>query len=111
MPRLDGINSENSGFTIKNQATNIEFAGIRPQYFFPTYLDPEYYSYTSRYSKIRRIQDKNDIFHETYKKYEIPESSSDIYITVDNSVENRLDIISCKYYQSPIMWWIIRNCK
>lgn len=101
------INSENSGFTISNNATNLEFAGLRAEYSFPTYLSAEYYNYVSRYSKIRRIQDNNEIFHETFNNYKIPENSSDVYITVTDPVENRLDIISCRYYKSPIMWWVI----
>lgn len=101
------INSENSGFTVTNLNTDVYMTGIRPEYSFPDYLSPRHYSYSSRYSNIRRIQDNNEIFHETFNNYKIPESDSDQYITVNTAVENRLDIISCRYYKSPIMWWVI----
>lgn len=103
------IDTSNSGFTMVNPRTNLEFSGIRAEYFFPDYLSPQYYSYVSRYSKIRRIQNKkeNEIYHETFNNYKIPVRPSDRYITVNNSTENRLDIISVRYYKSPIMWWVI----
>lgn len=101
------LNSENSGFTITNLNTEVSMTKIRPEYLFPDYLSPRHYNYSSRYSSIRRIQDNNKIFHETFNNYKIPESDSDQYITVNTSVENRLDIISCRYYKSPIMWWVI----
>ena len=107
MIKSPNINSENSGFTVATIGTNEYLAKIRAEYSFPNYLTSEYYNYVSRYAKIRRIQDNNEIFHETYNNYKIPESSSDKYVTVNNATENRLDIISVRYYRSPIMWWVI----
>lgn len=109
MARNTYIDGTKSGYVIKNDATDKYLSGIRAKYELPNYLTPEYYNYTSRYSKIRRIQDDEtgEIFHETYNNYSIPEKSSDTYFTVDTAVENRLDIISMRYYKSPIMWWVI----
>ena len=109
MARKQYIDGTNSGYVVKNDATDKYLSGIRAKYESPNYLTPEYYRYVSRYSKIRRIQnnDTGEIFHETYNNYSIPEKDSDTFFTVNNAVENRLDIISMKYYKSPIMWWII----
>lgn len=105
--KSSNINSQGSGFTISRLNTDVYLSGFRAEYKFPEYLDPEHYSYVTRYENIRRIQDNSNIFHETFNNYKIPESDSDQYITVNIATENRLDVIACRYYKSPIMWWVI----
>lgn len=84
-------------------------ARIREIYSSPEYHDPARYRFVSRYSNVRRILDSESarLYHETINKQEIPETSDDIYYTVDNTSINRLDIISNRYYDTPLYWWII----
>ena len=42
---------------------------------------------------------------ETAEPCNIPLSSSDQYYEVELRYENRLDLISHKYYGTPLLWW------
>lgn len=87
----------------------IKFAQIREIFEPLTYLDPENYTYVSRYSTTRRIVDdvSKKVFHETFNQYVIPETEDDIYVTVGKVSENRLDIIATNYYGYPMYWWVL----
>lgn len=84
-------------------------ARIREIYPSPEYYDPADYRFVSRYSNVRRILDSESskLYHETVNKQEIPETSDDLYCTVDNTSVNRLDIISNQYYDTPLYWWVL----
>lgn len=62
----------------------------------------------SRYHNMRRIKDtEGDEYLETYESIEFPERSDDQYHLVEPSEENRLDLISYKYYGTPLLYWAI----
>jgi len=62
----------------------------------------------SRYSTLKRlINIDGDEYIETPKKYKIPESTKDIFYSVDKGFENRLDLISNKFYGTPLLYWAI----
>lgn len=71
------------------------------------YLDPIQYTFVSRYTATRVIDNESNSYYESPNKYSIPEKESDIYITTNKSNENRLDIVSSKLYGTPLQWWII----
>lgn len=63
---------------------------------------------SSRYKNLRRIiDDEGDEYVESYERIDIRTTSKDQYHTVDASEENRLDLISNKYYGTPLLYWII----
>lgn len=78
--------------------------------FSPVVYDsPKQYKYTSRYFNVKRIVDTKDgtEYHATLKQYTVPISSQDQYFTVDSTTENRLDIVSYRFYGTAIYWWVI----
>lgn len=87
----------------------IKFAQIREIFEPLKYLDPENYTYVSRYSTTRRITDdvSKKIFHETFNQYTIPETADDLYVTVSKISENRLDILATQFYGYPMYWWVL----
>ena len=84
-------------------------ANIREEYTKLTYVHPRSYKFTSRYTNTERIEDNiNGVeYHETYDKKDIPNSNSDLYVTVDLTTKNRLDIISTNVYGYSLYWWVI----
>jgi hypothetical protein len=72
------------------------------------YAKPRKYTHVSRYSVYRQIiDDNNNQYTETANQYTVDEESTDIYHEVQNEEENRLDIISNKYYNTPDYYWVI----
>lgn len=72
------------------------------------YAKPRQYDHTSRYSIYRQIlDDRQDMYIETINETVIPETNQDQYHEVLKEEENRLDIISNKYYGTPDYFWII----
>ena len=71
------------------------------------YTKPRNYKKISRYGVYRLIMDQTEVYTETVNQTPIEESIDDVYHEVLQSEENRLDIISNKYYGSPEYWWII----
>nr|DAP29834.1 MAG TPA: baseplate wedge protein [Bacteriophage sp.]DAS48236.1 MAG TPA: baseplate wedge protein [Caudoviricetes sp.]DAU66600.1 MAG TPA: baseplate wedge protein [Caudoviricetes sp.] len=62
----------------------------------------------SRYSKLKRLVNLNgDTYIETPNKFTIEESNRDIYYSVEKGFEDRLDLISNKFYGTPLMYWAI----
>lgn len=62
----------------------------------------------SRYSNLKRLVNLNgDTYIESPNKFEIKESNHDIYYAVEKGYENRLDLISNKFYGTPLMYWAI----
>jgi hypothetical protein len=63
----------------------------------------------NRYRTERLITDLNskEKFLESYQRKEIPVSPEDLYHQVRPEEEDRLDLISYRYYQTPLLWWII----
>jgi hypothetical protein len=43
----------------------------------------------------------------THYFYEIPFKDDDLYITVDENYENRLDKVAYDYYNTVLLWWVI----
>ena len=83
--------------------------GYREIYQMKPYLDPRQYKNACRYKNVRSVEDDvtKKIYHENWIQKFIDESKEDEYITVDISTENRLDIISYNYYNTPNFWWVI----
>ena len=72
------------------------------------YAKPRQFNHTSRYQIYRQIVDKNnDTYIETSNQTPVAESNKDLYHEVQREEENRLDIISLKYYGDPQYFWII----
>lgn len=72
------------------------------------YAKPRVYKHVSRYGIYRQIiDDESNTYTETTNPTPVAMSDDDIYHEVQNSEENRLDIISNKYYNSPQFWWVI----
>lgn len=67
----------------------------------------EYHTSNSRYQILRVLTCDGVRYLETQNQKFIPESSDDSYHVVEADEENRLDIISYKYYGSPVYWWAI----
>lgn len=62
----------------------------------------------SRYKSLKRIVNKNgDSFIETPNKFVIRETTSDSFYKVEAGFENRLDLISNRFYGTPKLWWAI----
>ena len=74
------------------------------------YKNNEYSSNISRYKILRKIVEDGDeqsAYLETQNQRFVAESDKDIYHFVKDGEENRLDIISQKYYGTPDLWWAI----
>lgn len=68
-------------------------------------VDPESYS---RYNDLKRMRsDLGDDFIESYERKKIAVSEDDKYFTVTADYENRLDLVSYKYYGTCMYWWVI----
>ena len=61
----------------------------------------------SRYETINTLKELGKQYHVTNRKRFIKKSNSDVYYEVTNMSENRLDLISTIYYDTPIYWWVI----
>ena len=70
-------------------------------------VNNEYKDKVSRYQVLRVITDESNTYLETYNQVTVPETEDDLYHIVKHSEVNRLDIISNKYYGTPIYWWAI----
>jgi hypothetical protein len=72
------------------------------------YARPRKYVKISRYKIYRQIIDNdNNIYIETVNQTPVDESKLDKYHEVLKEEENRLDIISNKYYNTPEYYWVI----
>lgn len=73
------------------------------------YYNPIKYNSVSRYSNVKTLyDDKTGIrYHVTTDRKDIATKSHDIYFKVDSKCENRLDIVSIKFYNYPTFWWSI----
>lgn len=62
-----------------------------------------------RYRKCDILKDEStgENLLSTRNIYNIPVSSSDMYHEVKSNEVNRLDILAHKYYQNPLLWWVI----
>ena len=63
---------------------------------------------SSRYSRLNRIIDTDgDEYIESYEPISFPERSDDRFYEVESKYENRLDLISHKFYGTPLLYWVI----
>lgn len=69
-------------------------------------IDP-YSEKDSRYRYLDRIYDNGYEFIETQGRVLYENSMEDKVHIVDSSEEGRLDLISYKYYNTPLYWWAI----
>lgn len=100
----------NQEYLIRNYGVSPSFLTDERDKFTPReFIEPRQYTNTSRYTLVRRLQDKETgkIYHENWNKKEIAASSLDTYTTVTLTEEDRLDILSTLYYDTPRFWWII----
>ena len=95
--------------------TNKRFS-VSPSYFSDTrehfeqleYLPKIDYKNVCRYKNLRTIQEEDGkIHHESWFQKFINFSNNDEYSVVTKVEENRLDIISYKFYNTPKYWWVI----
>ena len=83
-------------------------ASLREDFGGIEYLSTVLYKNASRYKNLRTIQDTNgNIYHESWVQKTIDKSADDEYFTVTETEENRLDIVSTKYYNTPRYWWVV----
>lgn len=62
----------------------------------------------SRYRNLKRLVNEDGNYYiESPKKISIRESSRDTMFTVEAGYENRLDLVSYKFYGTPYLWWAI----
>lgn len=62
----------------------------------------------SRYNVYRRlINEDGDEYIETPNRIKIKETSKDSFYAVEMGCVNRLDLISNKFYGTPLLWWAI----
>lgn len=63
---------------------------------------------TNRYKYLYTLLDDcGEVYTETPDKIEVAENSTDTYFIVDTDHENRLDLVSYKFYGTPLLWWVI----
>ena len=84
----------------------------KPDYFRKVYKDkellsPSSYSWSSRYQKVNTLKELGKSYHATNRIRFIEYNDNDTYYEVTNMTENRLDLISLQFYNSPIYWWVI----
>ena len=84
----------------------------KPDFFRKIYKDKEFlspasYSKVSRYKTVATLKELGKSYHVTNRKRFVKYSDTDMYHEVTNMTENRLDLISAIYYNSPIYWWVI----
>lgn len=67
------------------------------------------YKNACRYKNLRTIQDETTgkIYHESWDQKFVDRSKNDQYFVVTLVEENRLDIISNYFYETPKYWWVI----
>lgn len=62
----------------------------------------------SRYSRLSVCKSENgNEYLETPNKVTIKKSNLDNYFAVSKGYENRIDLISSKFYNTPLLWWAI----
>lgn len=71
-------------------------------------ISPKRSQKMSRYGRLKRLVDEDDMTYiETPNKTVIKESSKDTFYIVEKGYENRLDLISYKFYGTVFLWWAI----
>lgn len=62
----------------------------------------------SRYNIYKRlVNTEGDNYIETPERREIKESAKDSFYSVEKGYENRIDLISYRFYGTPLLWWAI----
>lgn len=73
-------------------------------------ITPKRLQKMSRYSKLKRYTNEDgNSYIETPRKFVIKESTKDTFYSVEKGYENRLDLISYKFYNNPFLWWAIAS--
>ena len=86
----------------------------KPDYFRKVFKDiqvlsPVSYAEHSRYEKVGTLKELGKSYHATNRLRGVNYTNNDIYYTVDNNTENRLDKISYMYYGNSNYWWAIAH--
>jgi len=64
----------------------------------------------SRYKSLKRLVNEDGrTYIETPRRIKIKETSSDRLYTVPPGFENRIDLVSYKFYKTPYLWWAIAS--
>lgn len=76
---------------------------------FPSVYPPVTYNHVCRYKNTPTLFDDtfSVYYHRFGQNFTVDGSNQDEYIKVDDTTENRLDIIASNYYNNPTMWWVI----
>ena len=80
---------------------------FRWEYKDKEFLSPAKYSTVSRYSKVQTIKELGKQYHVTNRRRWITPHDNDTYYKVTNMTQQRLDLISLMFYQTPTYWWAI----
>lgn len=71
------------------------------------YKVDKYLDTSSRYKYLYRLITEDGEYQETAESYDIPVSPGDQYYEVLPGMQDRLDLVSHKYYGTPLLWWVI----
>ena len=98
-----------SQFTVRRYDVSPSYyAETREHFNQLTYYPSVTYKNVSRYSNLRTLKDDDgNTYHESWNQKYIDYTDSDQYFTVTSVEEDRLDIISVKFYGTPRYWWVI----
>ena len=62
----------------------------------------------NRYRTTAYVTDSDgNHYLETPGKITVPKSVNDKIVEITNEYVNRLDLVSFKYYSTPLLWWVI----
>lgn len=82
---------------------------------YPSKIKSSYYLKTgqaldrlSRYGIYKRLVDEDgNVYIESPNKINIKPSKDDSFYMIESGYENRMDLISYKFYGTPLLWWVI----
>lgn len=65
--------------------------------------------YSDRYRNCKILTDKEtgEVLLSTREIKDIFETPTDTYHRIESHELNRLDLLAYKYYQNPLLWWVI----
>lgn len=101
---------------MKKSSFSVRTYTLSPKYYpetVETFKDIDYYKpviYTNvcRYKNLRTLMDDDGkIYHESWNQKFVDYTAGDQYYTITKVEENRLDMVSLKFYDTPRYWWAI----
>lgn len=93
----------------RHNISPVYLSEVREVFYHPEFFEPKVYKNNSRYSHLRRLYDSEraKYVHENPRQQYIRLSDEDEYYTITEQEENRLDIVSNMFYDTPKYWWVV----